>query len=250
MIKRQIIKIDEEKCDGCGLCVLECAEGAIEIIDGKARLVSDRYCDGLGACIDHCPQDALIIEERDADEFDEEAVSVHLREIGRESIEVAHHHAVACPSAQALSFDRQASKAVQTAGENAIVKSELSNWPVQLFLVPPHAPYFENADLVIAADCVPFAYANFHQDFLKDKVLVIGCPKLDDAELYIQKLTDIFKNSNIRSVSAVHMEVPCCFGLSYVVKDALANSGKDIPFKENIIGINGERVGSLRQESR
>jgi Pyruvate/2-oxoacid:ferredoxin oxidoreductase delta subunit len=241
MIRRDIITIDEEKCNGCGLCVLECAEGAIEIIDGKARLVSDTYCDGLGACLAHCPQDALIIETREAAEFDEEAVAVHLREIGREPIVAEHHHTVACPSAQALSFARQASKGVQTAGENATVKSELSNWPVQLFLVPPQAPYFEDADLVIAADCAPFAYANFHQDFLKDKVLVIGCPKLDDAELYIQKLTDIFQNANIRSVSVVHMEVPCCFGLSYLVKESLANSGKDIPVKEDIIGVNGER---------
>jgi len=242
MIKRKIIKIDEEKCDGCGLCVLECAEGAIEIIDGKARLVSDKYCDGLGACIDHCPQDALIIEEREADEFDEESVSAHLRQIEREPIEAGHHrHVAACPSAQALRLDRRASEDVQHVVEDVRVKSELLNWPVQLFLAPPHAPYFENADLIIAADCVPFAYANFHQDFLKDKVLLIGCPKLDDAEFYIQKLTDIFKGSNIKSVSVVHMEVPCCFGLGYVVKEALTNSGKDIPFKDNIIGVNGER---------
>jgi len=243
MIKRKIIKIDEEKCDGCGLCVTECAEGAIEIIDGKARLVSDKYCDGLGACIDHCPQDALIIEEREADEFDEKAVSVHLKGNGIKPIEAEHHHhhTIACPSAQALRLDRQVNEDVQHTGEDIRVKSELSNWPIQLFLVPPHAPYFENADLVIAADCVPFAYANFHQDFLKDKVLIIGCPKLDDAEFYIQRLTDIFKESNIKSVSVVHMEVPCCFGLSYVVKEALTNSGKDIPFKENIIGVNGER---------
>ena len=243
MIKRTIIKIDEEKCDGCGLCVTECAEGAIEIIDGKARLVSDKYCDGLGACLEHCPQDALTIYEREADEFDEKAVLAHLQESEKKQSEAGHHrhHTIACPSAQALRLDRQANEDVQHTGEYVRVKAELSNWPIQLFLVPPHAPYFENSDLVIAADCVPFAYANFHQDFLQDKVLVIGCPKLDDAEFYIQRLTDIFKESNIKSVSVVHMEVPCCFGLSYVVKEALTNSGKDIPFKENIIGVNGER---------
>jgi len=243
MTKREIIKIDEEKCNGCGLCVLECAEGAIEIIDGKARLVSDKYCDGLGACIGHCPEDALIIEERQAEAFDEEAVSVHLQQIDREPIEAEHHHhhVAACPSAQALHLDRQKGDNVQSAGGNVRLKSELSNWPVQLFLVPPNAPYFDNADLVIAADCVPFAYANFHQDFLKDKVLLIGCPKLDEAEFYIQKLTDIFQNSNIKSVSVVNMEVPCCFGLGYVVQEALSNSGKDIPVRENIIGVNGER---------
>ena len=243
MIKRTIIKIDEEKCDGCGLCVTECAEGAIEIIDGKARLVSDKYCDGLGACLEHCPQDALTIYEREADEFDEKAVLAHLQESEKKQSEAGHHrhHLAACPSAQTLRLERQASEEVPHTGEDVRVKAELSNWPIQLFLVPPRAPYFENSDLVIAADCVPFAYANFHQDFLQDKVLVIGCPKLDDAEFYIQRLTDIFKESNIKSVSVVHMEVPCCFGLSYVVKEALTNSGKDIPFKENIIGVNGER---------
>ena len=242
MIKREIIKIDEEKCNGCGLCVLECAEGAIEVIDGKARLVSDKYCDGLGACLDHCPQDALIIEARETDEFDEAAVAVHLREIGREPIEEAHHHhAVACPSAQALSFDRQASKSVQTADENARVKSELSNWPVQLFLAPPYAPYFENADLVIAADCVPFTYAGFHRDFLKENTaLLVTCPKLDDYQARLEKLTAILKQSGVKSLTVLHMEVPCCFGLVQMAKEAILASGNVIPFKDVTISVRGE----------
>ena len=241
MAVRQIIKIDEEKCDGCGLCVPECAEGAIQIIDGKARIVKEEYCDGLGACLEHCPQDALIIEERESEEFNEEAVKTHLRSLGR-SAEVHHHHhqGVACPSAMALQLERHTDEATHDE-ESATLPSQLQNWPVQITLVPPGAPYFENADLLIAADCVPFAYANFHQELLKGKVVVIGCPKLDDFELYQERLALIFRRSNIARITIAHMEVPCCFGLNYIVKEALSASGKDIPLHEITIGVKGDK---------
>lgn len=238
MAVRTIIKIDEEKCDGCGLCVPECAEGAIQIIDGKARIVKEEYCDGLGACLEHCPQDALIIEEREAEEFDEEAVKVHLHSLGRKT--EVHHQGVACPSAMALNFERHADESIHDK-KSVSLPAQLQNWPVQITLVPPGAPYFENADLLIAADCVPFAYANFHQELLKGKVVLIGCPKLDDFELYQEKLAQIFRSPNIASITIAHMEVPCCSGLNYIVKEALSTSGKDIPVNEITIGVKGDR---------
>ena len=241
MAVRNIIQIDEEKCDGCGLCVPECAEGAIQIIDGKARLMKEEYCDGLGACLDHCPQDALIIEEREAGEFDEEAVEAHLRSLGKSSgVHHHHHQGVACPSAMALHLERHTDE--NTHDEESIpLPSQLQNWPVQITLISPSAPYFENADLLIAADCVPFAYANFHQELLKGKVVIIGCPKLDDVEFYQEKLAQIFHSSNIASITIAHMEVPCCFGLNYIVKEALSASDKDIPVHEITIGVRGDR---------
>jgi len=241
MVVRNIIKIDEEKCDGCGLCVPECAEGAIQIIDGKARLVKEQYCDGLAACLEHCPQDALIIEEREAEDFDEEAVKVHLLSLGK-SAEVHHHHhqGVPCPSAAALNIEPHADEDSHDE-DNTRLPSQLRNWPVQITLAPPGAPYFENADLLIAADCVPFAYANFHQEILKGKVVLVGCPKLDDAEFYQEKLTQIFSRSNLASITIAHMEVPCCFGLNYIVKEALSASGKDISIHEITIGVKGQK---------
>ena len=238
-IKRKIIKIDEEKCNGCGLCVPACAEGAIQIIDGKARLVKEEYCDGLGACLGECPQDALIIEEREAEKFDEEAVEIHLSSLGKSAS--AHHH-VECPSAMALHLKRDTDAGDdETHKEGVHVPSQLQNWPVQITLVPPNAPYFENAELLIAADCVPFAYANFHQELLKDKIVIVGCPKLDDFGMYQEKFAQIFQRSNIASITIAHMEVPCCFGLSYIVQEALSASGKNIPLHEITIGINGDR---------
>jgi len=241
MAVRNIIKIDEEKCDGCGLCVPECAEGAIQIVDGKAQLVKEEYCDGLAACLEHCPQDALIIEEREAEEFNEEAVKAHLHSLA-ESSEAHHHHhdGVACPAVKALRIERHADEDSHC-GECGSLPSQLQNWPVQIVLVPPGAPYLENSDLLIAADCVPFAYANFHQEILKGKVVLVGCPKLDDSELYQAKLTQMFSRSNIASITIAHMEVPCCFGLNYIVKEALSASGKDIPVHEVTIGVKGDR---------
>ena len=242
MVLRSIVKIDEEKCTGCGLCVPACAEGAIKIIKGKAKLISDKYCDGLGACLGECPVGAITIEERETEEFDEEAVKEHLKR--EQTVPAVHHsHSVhqPCPSAKVMYFERNLTeKEVVTAPEKSA--SMLSQWPVQLTLVPPTAPFFENADLLIAADCVPFAYANFHSDFLRGKTLVVGCPKLDNAGFYKDKLTEIFKQSNIRSVTVVNMEVPCCFGLYRLIKEALDSSGKNVPLKQEIISIKGDKI--------
>jgi len=225
-MKRQIVRIDEEKCNGCGLCVPACAEGAIQIINGKAHLISEKYCDGLGACLGECPQGAITIEEREAEGFDEKAVKNHL-----------HSLPYGCPSARAMSWEVNTAKQPLPTG----VFSMLSQWPVKLALVPPQAPYFDGADLIVTADCVPFAYANFHQDFLKGKAVVIGCPKLDDVKFYQQKLKEIFRQSNLKSVTVIHMEVPCCFGLFHLVKTALAQSNKNIPLEQEVISIKGER---------
>ncbi len=237
MVTRQVVEIDEEKCNGCGLCVPACAEGALQIVDGKAKLISDKYCDGLGACLGECPQGAITIEERNAAEFDEEAVKEHLE---REHPVSPHTH-LACPSTHIVSFEPHKPEEREV---SARIESTLSQWPVQLTLSPPNAPFFENADLLITADCVPLAYANFHQDFLKDKTLVIGCPKLDDAEAYRVKLTEIFQRNNIRSVTVINMEVPCCFGLFHIVKRALEDSGRKMPLRQEIISIKGEKLSA------
>lgn len=242
MTIRKIVKIDEEKCNGCGLCIPNCAEGALQIIDGKAKLVSEKYCDGLGACLGHCPLDAITIEEKEAEEFDEELVEAHLKKaqenniLDEENIETVDKFC-SCPSSQPVVMSK--GKDVEQSDRVKGI-SRLSTWPIQIMLVPPTAPYLQNADLLIAADCVPFAYADFHQDFLKDHAVVIGCPKLDDSNYYVKKLTEIFKNSGIKSVSIAHMEVPCCFGLKNIVSQALVDSKKTIPFKEYVVSINGE----------
>ena len=238
MVSRSIVRIDEEKCTGCGLCIPACAEGALEIVDGKARLISDKYCDGLGACIGECPQGAIIIEEREAEEFNEEAAKEHVKKKPGPVAHQAHPKNHACPSTKVLHFERNlAEKDPANIPEKR--RSMLSNWPVQLTLIPTNAPFLENTDLLITADCVPFAYANFHNDFLKDKTLIVGCPKLDDAESYKDKLTEIFKLSTIRNITVVNMEVPCCFGLYRLVKEAVDSSGKTIPINQAIISVKG-----------
>ncbi len=225
-MKRKIVRIDEEKCDGCGLCVPACAEGAIEIIDGKARLISEKYCDGLGACLGECPQDAITIEEREAESFDEKAVEAHLH---------SHTHAgFECPSARIVQLTK-----VKETDASVSLEPQLSHWPVQLTLVPSSAPYLKEADLLIAADCVPFAYPDFHHKLLAGKVVLVGCPKLDDANFYIEKLAEIFAQNNLKSITVAHMEVPCCFGLDQIVRQALARSEKNIPIEETTIGIDG-----------
>lgn len=237
MAKRKIINIDAEKCDGCGLCISNCPEGAIRIIDNKARLINDLFCDGLGACIGHCPRGAIVIEERDAGEYDECKVTANIVKQGKnvikepkrdkyfkQAIDEARHSG--CPGLKVMDFRQGV--------------SELRQWPVKITLVPPFAPYLEGADLLIAADCVPFAYAYFHRDLLKGKTLLIGCPKLDDSESYQGKINEILKNNNIKSITYAHMEVACCFGLVRVIKSAIALSSKVIPFKEITISINGE----------
>lgn len=235
---RQIVKIDEEKCDGCGLCVPACAEGALQIIDGKAKLIREQYCDGLGACLGECPQGAITIEERESDEFNEEAVEHHLQ--SKEPAQVSDELPCGCPSATVTQFEKQTgtgTPAVEIAGT---AKSMLAHWPVQLTLVPPSAPFLQGADLLLAADCVPFAYPGFHQKFLKDHALVIACPKLDDFEAHLKKLTEILRHSEPKRLTVAHMEVPCCFGLVHMAQQAILDSGKDIPFAEVTVGVRGD----------
>lgn len=249
---RKIVQIDAEKCNGCGLCVPSCAEGAITIINGKAVLAADNLCDGLGACLGECPMDAIRVIEREADEFDEAAVDQHLKTLGRPAAHDTPHHGQhaapaphhhhghgGCPGSRAMTLTPAAQpKASEEAGAR---QSQLGQWPVQLHLVPTAAPYFQDADLLIAADCVPFAYADFHKDFLSGKALVIGCPKLDDNNFYLQKLTELFRVSAIRSITVVRMEVPCCGGIVMAARQALAASGKDIPLQEITVSITGEK---------
>jgi len=230
---RKIIKIDEAKCDGCGVCVPACAEGALQIIDGKAKLVSEIYCDGLGVCLGECPQGAITIEERIAAEFDEEATNIHL-----EKKRTAEELPRGCPSVTVAQFENQETIGV-TQREVTNQQSRLGHWPVQLTLVPPTAPFLQGTDLVLAADCVPFAYAGFHQDFLKDHSLLVACPKLDDFQAHLKKLTDILSHSSVKSLTVVRMEIPCCSGLVNMAKQAMQLSGKDIPFKEVTISIKG-----------
>jgi len=236
-VKRRIIEIDEEKCDGCGQCVPSCAEGAIQIVDGKARLVSEKYCDGLGACLGECPNDALRVVEREAEDFDETAVEEHLQ--SREAAVEGATMACGCPSAHIQSFASPASReGVSRPVEGGV--STLSHWPVQIRLVPPTAPFLKGADLLVAADCAPVAYPDFHQDFLKGKVILVGCPKLDDAEDYVQRFADIFRSADIKSVTVVAMEVPCCQALPVIVKKGMESAGRKIPIDQVTIGIRGD----------
>lgn len=238
MALRNIVKIDEEKCNGCGQCVDACAEGAIEIIDGKAKLVSEIYCDGLGACIGHCPQDAITVEQREADEFDEEATKTYLAQKKKQPQQPSDF---VCPSMAAKSLQK---KPKLTGPVTAHALSQLSHWPVQLKLVPPTAPYLADADLLLVADCVPFAMGDFHNKFLKDHSIVIGCPKLDDAKYYIEKLTQILKANKLKGLTVIHMEVPCCSGLTYITKEAITASGAKISFKDITIGLQGNVLKS------
>lgn len=247
---RKIVTIDQDKCDGCGLCVPSCAEGAIKLINGKAVLSADNLCDGLGACLGECPRDAIHIEEREADEFDEAAVEKHLAAQGKPApvhqhaapAPAAHQHAGGgCPGSRAMSF-APPQPAVETAPSGSR-QSQLAQWPVQLHLVSTSAPYFQGADLLITADCVPVAYAGYHEDFLKGKAVVMGCPKLDDNNFYTQKLTELFTKSDIKSITVLKMEVPCCGGIAMAARQALAACGKQIEYKEVTIGIQGQIKG-------
>ena len=226
---RKIIKIDEEKCNGCGACAAACHEGAIEMINGKARLTREDYCDGLGDCLPACPVDAISFEEREAPAYDEEAV----RQAKMKSFGVKLP--CGCPGTQSKAIKREAAPAVKATS----VQSELTQWPCQIKLVPVNAPYFENANLLIAADCTAFAYGNFHQDFIRNHITLIGCPKLDEGD-YSDKLTEIIRNNNIKSVKVVRMEVPCCGGIENAVKKALMASGKFIPWQVVTITTDGK----------
>jgi len=235
---RKIVKIDEDKCNGCGACVISCAEGALKIIDGKARLISETYCDGLGACLGKCPQDAITIEEREAQEFDEKATEEHLQtEKAEDKLPCG------CPSASVRQFERETDAVAPAAVTTTVgVKSRLRHWPVQLALVPPAAPFLKGADLVLAADCVPFAYAGFHQDFLGDNnALLVACPKLDNFRAHQEKLNEILKQAGIKSLTVLHLEVPCCSGLVHMAKQAILASGNVVPFRDITISIRGER---------
>ncbi len=246
-INRKIIEIDEELCDGCGQCVPSCAEGAIQIVDGKAKLVADIYCDGLGACLGECPTGALNIVEREAEDFDEEAVEEYLRSKVQEEKPEEATMACGCPSSQIQSFASAAS--CQEANEPAVQESTvsaLSHWPIQIKLVPPQAPFLKGADLLVASDCTPVAYPNFHRDFLKGKAVMIGCPKFDDVQEYIEKFAAIFKTADIKSVTVAVMEVPCCQGLPVIVEKGMEIAGKKIPLEKVVIGAQGDILGTER----
>lgn len=251
---RKIIRIDEEKCNGCGLCVPSCAEGAIQIINGKAKLVAERYCDGLGACLGECPEGALEIVDAVAEDYDEEAVKVHLATTGREHH--PEHAGAAAPSAEATPGGTMAcgcpssliqTFAPRTACDRANVPvqregaSALSHWPVQIHLVPPTAPFLKGADLLVAADCTPVAYPHF-QELMAGKAVLVGCPKFDDVQAYVDKFTAIFATAGIRSVTALVMEVPCCQGLPVILRKAMAQAGVRIPLSVITISTRGERL--------
>lgn len=232
MAVRKIVKIDEDKCNGCGECVTACAEAAIQIVDGKAKLVSEVYCDGLGACLGHCPQDAITIEERDAAAFDEAATHAHVAQ----QAQAPRPKPFVCPGMQAQQFS--ASAAADTVEGD--VASQLSQWPVQLSLVSPQASYFNQADLLLVADCVPFAMGDFHSRFLKGHAVAIGCPKLDDCQPYIEKLAAIIDHNDLKSVTVIHMEVPCCSGLVHVTRQAFHLSSQELRFRDVTVSVKGD----------
>jgi Pyruvate/2-oxoacid:ferredoxin oxidoreductase delta subunit len=244
MAQRKIIEIDESKCDGCGQCVSACAEGAIRIIEGKARLVSETYCDGLGACLGECPRGAITIAEREAPAFDPHAVAAHLAAKKPPRPAVPH----ACPGMAVRSFSQSLDVlplrpvAPAPASDKLGTGTGLGHWPIQLHLVPASAPFLRGADLLLVADCVPFALPDFHQRFLRGKPVVIGCPKLDDTEFYVDKLAQILQAASLRSLTVVHMEVPCCTGLVRIARAALEATGKatEVPLEDVTISIRGQ----------
>jgi Fe-S-cluster-containing hydrogenase component 2 len=238
---RKIIEINEELCDGCGQCVPDCAEGALKIVDGKVEMLADKYCDGLGACLQACPQDALTIIERKADEFDEEAVMELLQ--SRKAAEKPAPTPAAAPAGLAnvkMTTPCQAANKPRMDFVSGKSDSKLSHWPVQIRLVPAKAPFLQNADLLIAADCVPVAYPHFHEDFLADRVVMMGCPKFDDVNGYIEKFVEVFQEAKPKSIKLAIMEVPCCSGMRMIVKEALKRASMDIPTEEVIVGARGE----------
>ena len=234
-MKRKFIEIDEEKCNGCGKCVVACAEGALRIVNGKAKVISESFCDGLGACIGHCPQDALKIVEKDVAAFDEKAVAEHLNEDKQKN----NCTTFKCPGMAIHDFDDKNKK---NAASDVNVDSQLRQWPIQLHLVNPDAPYFKKANFLIAASCTAFSFGNFHNNLLENHTLTIACPKLDRTEGYIEKLTEIIKNNNLSSITVARMEVPCCMGLTMMVKSAIEKAGINLFLNEKIISIKGEII--------
>jgi ferredoxin len=237
-ILRKIIEIDEELCNGCGQCVTGCAEGALQIIDGKAKVVSETFCDGLGACIGECPTGALKIVEREAPAFDEEAVKTHLTKKQREIMPCG------CPSTHIQIFDKPS--ACEAANKPAHFEagkeeeSSLTHWPIQIKLIPASAPFLKGADLLVLADCTAVAFPTLHRDLMKGKVVMMGCPKFDDIHEYIDKFADIFKTAGIKSVTTVVMEVPCCAGMPVIVKKGMEAANKNIPMQEIVLSIRGK----------
>ncbi len=275
-MKRKIISINQDLCNGCGVCIPNCPEGALQIIDWKARLISDLFCDGLGACVGECPLDAISVIERDAEKYDEAKVMYNIIQQGDNTIKahlkhlkehneieflkqaidylngeglneynymlesdkpkLSHHSG--CPGSAIYDFSDNKEEERETIQD---ISSELRQWPIQLMLISPHAPYFKDCNLIVTADCVPFSYANFHQKYLKNNKLIMFCPKLDDdLELYADKLTELFTVNDIKSVKVIHMEVPCCFGVGSIVKEAINRSGKNIPINDITITLKGE----------
>jgi Fe-S-cluster-containing hydrogenase component 2 len=271
-MKRKMIEIDQTKCDGCGLCIPNCPEGAIRIVDGKAKLVSDSLCDGLGACLGHCPQGAITVLERNAESYDErkviknvisqghEALEKHLQHLREhnetENLRIAHeylngqktekprgpHGFSGCPGSQSMSFSNHGTPQKAAAPvDNA--PSSLTHWPIQLHLLSPQAPHYYRKDLLLAADCVPFALSGFHAGYLRGKVLAIACPKLDDGqEIYVEKLTELIDHAEINSLTVMTMVVPCCMGLLHLAQSALAAAKRKIPLKHIVVGLQGEVI--------
>src|SRR5512133_1675206 len=261
-MRRKIVQIDEAKCDGCGACIPSCAAGAISLVNGKARLSADVLCDGLGACLGECPRGAITVVERDAEAFDEAAVKAHLERLGkvpaaprpvvpppappRARLTVAQDAPDpegGCQGSRPRTLPRRGLAVVPSAAGPALhgrgAESRLGQWPVQLHLVPVSVSFFHDADLLVAADCVPFAYPRFHEDLLAGKSLVVGCPKLDDVRAYAEKLGRILASNDVRSVTVVRMEVPCCGGITAAARHGLAASGKDLPFHDVVVGVDG-----------
>lgn len=246
-MRREIVTIDESKCDGCGLCVPACHEGAIKIVGGKAKLIADRLCDGLGACLGHCPRGAIQIETRDADAFDEAAVAAHVTppsvlpqapRATQPAPAAAGQHG-GCPGSRMMRFDRPAPQPTSAPMESA---SELTHWPVQLGLLPPTAPVLHGARLLVAADCVPVAYAGFHQKLLRGRTVMIGCPKFDDLKGYAAKLTEIIARNELEEIVVARMEVPCCTGIATAVQFAREQAAVDVPVREVVVGTRGDVV--------
>jgi NAD-dependent dihydropyrimidine dehydrogenase PreA subunit len=237
---RKVIEINEELCDGCGQCVPDCAEGALQIIDGKVKMLADKYCDGLGACLGACPTGALKTIEREADEFDEEAVMELLKSKAAKGQTVEPKTAPSGLPGLQPQTPCQSANRPQSGLALAGSESSLSHWPVQIRLVPPSAPFLKNADLLVAADCVPVAYPHFHRDLLANRAIMMGCPKFDDVNGYVQKFVEVFQTAKPRSIKLAIMEVPCCGGMRMIVKEALKQAGQDIPVDEVIVTAKGE----------
>ena len=249
MARRKVVLIDEAKCDGCGECVVSCAEGAIAVIDGKARLVSEIYCDGLGACLGQCPQGAITIEEREAEAFDEAKTHEHLKRLQAQKQVAAPIPVMSgghqCPGSMIRNLGQRAAAGTSSGSfASGAQASELTNWPVQLTLVSPQAPYFKDADILLVADCVPFACGDFHQRLLRGKPVIIGCPKLDQVQFYVEKMAEIVRTAKPRSLTVIHMEVPCCSGLTRIAQHAVAAAGSDVPLEDVTVSVQGEVLES------